>query len=79
MHPREERLIRATVQASAKRERITEKGERLHIETKAKPERGEANARVRVLLSEYLKVPQTRVTLRSGHRSHNKIFIIRGQ
>ncbi len=46
------------------------------IKINAAPEDGKANIRIIELLSEYLKIPKSKIELMRGHKSKKKIFSI---
>lgn len=46
------------------------------VKTRAAPVDGKANQRIIELLSDFLKVPKSRIELVSGHRGKKKIFSI---
>lgn len=70
-------LIKVKVLVDEKKEEIIKKSEDTYlIKVKAKAERGEANNRVREILSEYFQVPLGKVNLIKGGKKPNKIFEI---
>ena len=44
------------------------------VRVRAKPVENQANLRVIELLSDYLKVPKSKIQIVSGHKSRHKIF-----
>jgi len=71
-------LLKVKVFPCAKKERVVKKtDDAFEIETKEKPERGQANKRVVELLSSYLSVPEQRIRLVKGAKERNKIFEIK--
>ena len=67
--------VRVTVKPSARRERIEEVRPGVFgVSVREKPERGEANERVRVLLSLHFHVPLSAVRFVSGARGKHKTF-----
>lgn len=69
------RHVKVRVKAGAKKERILEQDTDTYIiDVREKPERGEANKRVRELLGEALGVPPGRLRLTKGARSPSKIY-----
>lgn len=70
-------LIKVKVLVDEKKEEIIKKSEDTYlIKVKAKAERGEANNRVKEILSEYFQVPLGKVKLIKGGKKPNKIFEI---
>jgi len=70
-------FIKVRVKASARRESIEKLSENLYeIQVKEKPERGEANLRVKEILARELHVPQKRIRFVSGQKSPSKLFEI---
>lgn len=70
--------VRVTPKASQNKI-VVEPGEdagplRLRVYVTTVPEDGKANKAVVALLSKFLKVPKTRLTLVSGHTSRDKVF-----
>lgn len=70
--------VRVTPKASQNKI-VVESGEgadalRLRVYVTTVPEDGKANKAVVALLSKFLKVPKTRLTLVSGHTSRDKVF-----
>ena len=71
--------ISVIVKANAKEnklEKITDNSFKINV--KAPKEDGKANREVIKLLAEYFKVTKQEVTLKSGYRSKNKLFVIGG-
>ena len=69
--------ISVKVTPQARRESVVARADwALSISVKEKPERNEANGRVRELLADYFGVPLSRVTMIKGRRAHNKLFLI---
>lgn len=52
------------------------KDEVLHVKIKAKPVNGEANEALTKFLSEYFKIPASKITLLKGHTSKHKVVEI---
>ncbi|NQT49519.1 DUF167 domain-containing protein [Candidatus Kuenenbacteria bacterium] len=67
--------VKVTTKAS-KNEVIQRKSKLFHVLTTAVPERGKANKAVINLLSEYLKIPKSSITIKSGQGKINKILEI---
>jgi uncharacterized protein YggU (UPF0235/DUF167 family) len=69
--------LRVTVKAGTRKERITQVGEWVYtIEVREKAERGQANARVRALLAEVLRVELKQLRLVRGATSPKKVFLL---
>jgi len=72
-------LIKVKVFTAEKKEEFIKKSEDSYIvKVKAKAERGEANKRVKEILSSSFKVPPAKIKLIKGGRRPNKIFEISG-
>ena len=67
--------IKVTTKAS-QNEVIQRKSRLFHIRTTAVPEKGKANKAVINLLSEFLNIPKSRITIKSGLGKINKIIEI---
>ena len=73
-----EKIIEVKVSAGAKTEKIEEIGpSTFKIRVNAPPERGRANIRVIELLSYHLDIPVSKIFLKSGATSREKIFLIK--
>ncbi len=71
--------LRLRVSPGAKRSEIVgRQGDAWKVRVSAAPERGRANDALLRLLSETLRVPQTLLSLVSGHASRDKIVELRG-
>jgi uncharacterized protein (TIGR00251 family) len=71
-------LIKVKSNPLSKKEEIVKKAEdSFEIKVKEKPERGEANKRIKQILSEYFKVSSGRVILIKGAKQKSKIFDIK--
>jgi len=71
-------LIKIKVQPLSKKQDFVKKTEdSFEIKVKEKPERGEANKKVKELLSKHFNVPLGKVVLRKGAKQKNKIFDIK--
>jgi len=69
--------IKVKVQTGSRREYVSEsKRDILHIEVKEKPERNEANNRVRAIVAEHFSIPVRLVKIVSGHKRPNKVIAI---
>ncbi len=67
--------IKVRVKAGARKERVVAKADDTYIiEVREKPERGEANKRVRELLAEALHAQEAHVRLVKGSTSPSKIY-----
>ena len=72
---REPLYIHVKVATKAKQEQITKtKDGHYQISVKVKPERGEANRRVRELLAAELELPEKRLRLIKGANNPSKLF-----
>lgn len=70
-------LIKVKVFAGERKEELIKKSENGYvIKVKVKAERGEANKRVKEILSSLFKVPEGKIRLIKGGRRPNKIFEI---
>ncbi len=68
-------LVKVRVFPGSKKEKITKTTDNsFEIKIKEKPERGEANKKLILVLSSYFKIPQSKVRLIKGFRQRNKIF-----
>jgi uncharacterized protein (TIGR00251 family) len=71
-------LIYLTVHPEAKKNRITKIDEKaVHIDIKAAPKGGEANAALFEFFSTLLVLPLSSFVLKKGHTSHKKILLIK--
>jgi len=72
-------LIMIHVQPRASIDRIMGlHGDRLKVQVKAPPVDNKANSAVQKLLSKILKIPRSKITLKSGASSRQKTFLIEG-
>ena len=72
-------LVKVHVQPRAKRAGVAGlHGEALKLKVQAPPADGAANRACAELLARLLKVPKRAVSLRSGHRSRDKTFLVEG-
>ncbi len=72
-------LLRVHVQPRAKRAGVAGlHGDSLKLKVQAPPADGAANRACVELLARLLKVPKRSVSLRSGHRSREKTFLVEG-
>jgi len=71
-------LIKVKVIPNAKKDEVIKKSvDSFEVKTVTKPERGEANEKVKSLLANFLKTSETAIRLIKGHRQRNKIFEIK--
>ncbi|MDD5144835.1 MAG: DUF167 family protein [Candidatus Pacebacteria bacterium] len=70
-------FIKVKVFPGAKKEKIIKKEEdKFEIHVKEKPERGLATGRTAKILSDYFKVPVSKIRLIKGSKERSKIFNI---
>jgi uncharacterized protein len=67
-------MIEVKVHPRARAEKISARGEGYEVWTTAAPDRGEANSAVTRILARELGVAPTRLVLRRGATSRNKLF-----
>lgn len=67
--------IKVKVKPKAREEKVVEQDGRLVVYVRAIPEKGQANEAVRKLLARHLGVAKTCLTLKSGARSSEKVFV----
>ena len=71
--------LHVKVVPGSSRNRVAGKhGVGLKVQVSAPPEKGKANQAVTELLAEFFDVPESRVTLISGHSRPRKVFRIDG-
>ena len=70
------RMIEVRVHAGCSRREVVIKGSEIHVYTRKKPEKGEANLDVIAIISEYYKVPKSSVELLRGERAKVKLLRI---
>ena len=71
-------MIEVIVKTNSKKDSILKTGEDSYkIETKARAKDMEANLKVIEILSEYLKIPKTRLFIKSGLRYKKKLIEIK--
>jgi uncharacterized protein YggU (UPF0235/DUF167 family) len=68
--------IKVFVTPSARRERVEEVDEILHISVKEPAQGNHANVRVREIVAARFNVPYPKVTILSGHRSRGKMLVV---
>ncbi|WP_457621655.1 DUF167 domain-containing protein [Persephonella sp.] len=70
-------IVKVKVKPNAKKEEIKEiQKDYFEIKVTVPPEKGKANSRVVEILSKYLKIPKSRIKLKKGEKSRDKIFEI---
>lgn len=70
-------IIRVKVFPHSKRDEIVQVSENFfEIKVKAKPVMGEANKRVIEILSNFFKIPESKIRVIKGFRERNKILEI---
>ncbi len=70
-------LIRVKVFSGSKKEEVIEKSENsFEVKIREKPERGEANKRLVLVLASYFKIPKSKIRLIKGFKQRTKIFEI---
>ena len=70
-------FIRVKVFPGFKKEEVIEKSENsFEIKIREKPERGEANKRLILVLASHFKVPKSKIRLIKGFKQRTKIFEI---
>lgn len=68
-------IYQVTVKTGSKKGPLVEKTEGgLTVYLREKPHDGEANTALIKLLSDYLNVPKTSITIKAGAKSHHKII-----
>ena len=68
-------IYQVTVKTGSKKGPLVEKTESgLTVYLREKPHDGEANTALIKLLSDYLNVPKTSITIKAGATSHHKII-----
>ncbi len=70
--------IRVRVHAGARRARIEQREDELHVWVSAPPADGKANLEVKEALAVFYKIPRSAVRLSSGQTSRNKLFELEG-
>lgn len=68
-------IYQVTVKTGSKKGPLVEKtDDGLTVYLREKPHDGEANAALIKLLSDYLNMPKTSITIKAGAKSHRKII-----
>ncbi|MEO0253793.1 MAG: DUF167 domain-containing protein [candidate division WOR-3 bacterium] len=71
-------IIRVKVFTESKRDEIFKISENsFEIKVREKPIKGEANKKVIKILSDYFKVPESKIRIIKGFKERNKIFEIK--
>lgn len=68
--------IKVFVTPGARRERVEDVEEDLHISVKEPAQGNHANVRVREIVAERFDVPFNKVQILSGHRSRGKLLVV---
>jgi uncharacterized protein YggU (UPF0235/DUF167 family) len=68
------RFIKVRVHTGSSRREVVLKGGGIHVYTRKKPEKGEANLDVVRIISEYFRVPKSAVELVRGDRAKVKLL-----
>lgn len=71
------RKISVKVKTNAKKEKIEKVGDVFLVSVKEPPKENKANKRLIELLSDYFKVPQSRIFINKGIKSKQKIVEIK--
>jgi uncharacterized protein (TIGR00251 family) len=71
---RKGRVVEVRVHPGSSRRGVVLKGDEIHVYTRKKPEKGEANLDVIAIVSEYFKVPKSSVELLRGERAKTKVL-----
>jgi len=70
-------FIRVKVFPGSKKEEVIEKSENsFEVKIREKPERGEANKRLILVLASRFKIPKSKIRLIKGFKQRTKIFEI---
>jgi uncharacterized protein YggU (UPF0235/DUF167 family) len=70
------RIIEVRVHAGSAKRAVVLKDGGIHVYTRKKPEKGEANLDVMEIVSEYFRVPKSSVELLRGERAKVKLLRI---
>jgi uncharacterized protein YggU (UPF0235/DUF167 family) len=68
--------VEVRVHAGSSKRGVVLKGREIHVYTRKKPEKGEANLDVIAIVSEYYRVPKSSVRLLRGQRAKVKLLRI---
>ena len=68
--------IQVRIHTGSSKRAIEQKEKIFHIYTPKKPFRGEANSDAIRILSDYYKVAKSKISILSGQKSRDKIFLI---
>lgn len=70
-------IIRVKVKPNAKKDEVKQlESDYFEVRVTVPPEKGKANSRVIELLSKYLKIPKSKIKLKKGEKSREKVFEI---
>jgi len=70
-------IIRVKVKPNAKKDEVKQlESDYFEVRVTAPPEKGKANSRVIELLSKHLKIPKSKIKLKKGEKSREKVFEI---
>lgn len=71
------KIIKIKASAGAKKEAVEEIGpDSFKVRVSVAPEKGKANERIRELLAEHLGVSKSKISLKTGGASREKLFIV---
>ena len=70
------KIFNVRVNAHARQNKVVQDGDVLRVYTTIAPENGRANAAVIELLSDFLDIPKSRITLIKGQTSRDKVFTV---
>jgi len=68
--------VKVRVRAGCRRESVEQVNDHWTIAVRERPERGEANARVKTLLARHLKVPERALRLIKGATTPSKLYLL---
>ena len=71
-----QKIFNVRVTPHAKQNKVVENGDVLRVYTTTAPEKGKANNAVVDLLSDYFKVPKSRIKILKGDTSRDKVIAI---
>ncbi len=70
-------IIRVKVKPNAKKDEVKQlESDYFEVRVTAPPEKGKANSRVIELLSKHLKIPKSKIKIKKGEKSREKVFEI---
>jgi len=70
------RRIRVRIHTGSSKRGIEQKDHTYHVYTPKRPYRGEANSDAIRILSEHYRVAKSRISILSGQKSRDKVFLI---